>query len=516
MSLEVNNLLNVSQEQESEIVDKQNAIGDDDGKAELDIVINNVVCSFSVKCHLNLHDIALTGVNVEYRRENSMLTMRLRRPYTTASIWSSGRITCTGATSEEDARIAARRYARCLQKLGFPVGFHNFRIYNVLGTCTMPWAIRIVQFSEHHRNQASYEPELHPGVTYRMTDPIATLKIFATGSITVTAQNVATVDLAIQRIYDLVYEFRNESSRRDLGESQLKDCLSKTPRHPALGAPRVASTTWRPKPPVHSYMKFLDSIPNTMPPQMNKNSSIHNTSINNTLTNTSLIKNISNNNTSINNTLTNTALTNTTLINNISNNNNSIKNSLNNTVLTNTILPTTSINNLTNCTLTNTTLTNTTLTNTALTNTSLTNTTSINATSINDAEMSSSGSDNIFSNARRRASERWVTKLQEKQSRLTDPSSFANTTALPPAPRSVPQTTKKPLLPHNKQLNTNNLRRPKTLPRSASILPPIPTRRTTIAAPIATRKKPAAVSVPSNIQLVETADSEEVAEDEIN
>lgn len=32
----------------------------------------------------------------------------------------------------------------------------------------------------------SYEPELHPGVTYRLKEPKATLKIFSTGSITVT------------------------------------------------------------------------------------------------------------------------------------------------------------------------------------------------------------------------------------------------------------------------------------------------------------------------------------------
>lgn len=39
---------------------------------EIDIVINNVVCSFSVRCHLNLRQIALKGVNVEYRRENGV------------------------------------------------------------------------------------------------------------------------------------------------------------------------------------------------------------------------------------------------------------------------------------------------------------------------------------------------------------------------------------------------------------------------------------------------------------
>ncbi|XP_055684357.1 uncharacterized protein LOC129790710 isoform X2 [Lutzomyia longipalpis] len=179
-----------------------------EAEPEVDIVINNVVCSFSVRCHLNLREIALNGFNVEFRRENGMVTMKLRRPYTTASIWSSGKITCTGATSEDQAKIAARRYARCLQKLGFNVRFRNFRVVNVLGTCSMPWGIKIVNFSEKYRKEASYEPELHPGVTYKLKSPKATLKIFSTGSITVTAASVAFVQAAIEHIFPLVYEFR--------------------------------------------------------------------------------------------------------------------------------------------------------------------------------------------------------------------------------------------------------------------------------------------------------------------
>ena len=42
---------------------------------EIDITINNVVCSFSVRCHLNLRDIALRGINVEYRKENGVSNM---------------------------------------------------------------------------------------------------------------------------------------------------------------------------------------------------------------------------------------------------------------------------------------------------------------------------------------------------------------------------------------------------------------------------------------------------------
>lgn len=44
---------------------------------ELDIVINNVVCSFSVRCHLNLREIALHGSNVEYRRENGVCQLHI-------------------------------------------------------------------------------------------------------------------------------------------------------------------------------------------------------------------------------------------------------------------------------------------------------------------------------------------------------------------------------------------------------------------------------------------------------
>lgn len=211
---------------------------DQEPEPEIDIVINNVVCSFSVRCHLNLREIALNGINVEFRRENGMVTMKLRRPYTTASIWSSGRITCTGATSEDQAKIAARRYARCLQKLGFSVKFNNFRVVNVLGTCSMPWAIKIVNFSEKYKHDASYEPELHPGVTYKLKFPKATLKIFSTGSITVTASSVANVQAAIEHIFPLVYEFRKKRNPDDpklLKEKAIQEAAKNLKRKRPFG-----------------------------------------------------------------------------------------------------------------------------------------------------------------------------------------------------------------------------------------------------------------------------------------
>lgn len=106
----------------------------------------------------------------------------------------------------------------------------------------MPWAIKIVQFSEKYKKEASYEPELHPGVTYNLHDPTATLKIFSTGSMTVTgelrallglaarfstsfgillvARSVANVQAAIEHIYPLVYEFRKPRPPKETPEEE--------------------------------------------------------------------------------------------------------------------------------------------------------------------------------------------------------------------------------------------------------------------------------------------------------
>lgn len=74
--------------------------------------------------------IALHARNAEYNPKRfAAVIMRIREPRTTALIFSSGKMVCTGAKSEEDSRLAARKYARIIQKLGFTVSILKLR-YN--------------------------------------------------------------------------------------------------------------------------------------------------------------------------------------------------------------------------------------------------------------------------------------------------------------------------------------------------------------------------------------------------
>lgn len=200
---------------------EQKKDGDVDSPS-VDIYINNVVCAYSVRCHLNLRRIGQFGSNVEYRREYGKVNMRFRNPSATATIWSSGRITITGNDSEQHAKQTARKCARVLQKMGFNVRFSQYKVVNVLGTCSMPFGIRIRDFSERYPEKASYEPELHPAVTYKLYNPRATLKIFSTGSITVTAPAVDNINAAIQHIYPLV-----EVHKMPLTEATIQKRLAK-------------------------------------------------------------------------------------------------------------------------------------------------------------------------------------------------------------------------------------------------------------------------------------------------
>ena len=93
--------------------------------------------------------------------------MSEREPPAMATIWPTGKITCTGPQSEIDARIACRRIARKLQNLGYPCRFTSFKIHNCHATVKLPFPIKTIDFSKAHP-EASYEPELHVGVIYKV------------------------------------------------------------------------------------------------------------------------------------------------------------------------------------------------------------------------------------------------------------------------------------------------------------------------------------------------------------
>ena len=172
----------------------------------------NVVATMNVSCRLDLKDIVTRSRNSEYNPKRfAAVVMRIREPKSTALIFQTGKIVITGARSEDNAWIAARKYARILQKLDFPAQFRDFKIQNIVGSCDLGFPIRLEGLANQHSQFSSYEPELFPGLIYRMNQPKIVILAFVSGKIVLTgAKSNKQIINAFNKIYPILVQFRKD------------------------------------------------------------------------------------------------------------------------------------------------------------------------------------------------------------------------------------------------------------------------------------------------------------------
>lgn len=133
----------------------------------------------------------------------------LRDPRTTALIFASGKLVCTGAKSEENSRTAARRYGRIIQKLHYKVKFKDFKIQNMVGSCDVKFPIRLEGLHFNSQPFSQYEPEMFPGLIYKLVEPKVVLLIFVSGKVVITgAKSREQIYEAFESIYPLLTEYR--------------------------------------------------------------------------------------------------------------------------------------------------------------------------------------------------------------------------------------------------------------------------------------------------------------------
>ncbi|XP_053613213.1 uncharacterized protein Trf isoform X2 [Plodia interpunctella] len=154
---------------------------------ENNIKLQNCVSTVNLGCELKLLDIYCRTRFSEYNPARfGGVVMKILEPRATALVFRSGKIVCTGARNEHDSYVAARKFARIIQKLGFPAKFMDFKIQNFIATADLRFPIRLEALQQAHGQFSSYEPELFPGLVYRMVRPRVVLLIFVNGKIVFT------------------------------------------------------------------------------------------------------------------------------------------------------------------------------------------------------------------------------------------------------------------------------------------------------------------------------------------
>jgi transcription initiation factor TFIID TATA-box-binding protein len=172
------------------------------------INIENVVASATLNQKIDLNSIVRIFPGVEYRPEQFPgLVYRLKKPKTATLIFSSGKMVCTGAKSERQARKAVTKVVDELKRGGIVIlGKPEIQVQNIVAAAGLGGHIDLEK-TTYSLKRTMYEPEQFPGLIYRMDDPKVVILIFASGKLVCTgAKKEAEVPRAITKLKETLEE----------------------------------------------------------------------------------------------------------------------------------------------------------------------------------------------------------------------------------------------------------------------------------------------------------------------
>ena len=175
------------------------------------IKIQNVVASVTLNQKVDLNAVVKSYPGVEYRPEQFPgLVFRIKRPKTATLIFNSGKMVCTGAKSEKEARRAVMSVVRELKKGGIIIiGKPELKIQNIVASAGLGGKVDLEQ-AVSKLVKTMYEPEQFPGLIYRMDEPKVVILIFASGNL------VCTGAKKEQDVFDAVHKLHENLEEQGL------------------------------------------------------------------------------------------------------------------------------------------------------------------------------------------------------------------------------------------------------------------------------------------------------------
>lgn len=172
------------------------------------VSIENVVASATVNQTIDLNTITRLFPDVEYRPDQFPgLVFRLKAPKTATLIFSSGKMVCTGAKSEDQAIKAVKTVVNKLRKGGVEiVNDPIIEIQNIVASASLGGRVHLEE-AARVLERSMYEPEQFPGLIHRMIDPKTVMLLFASGKLVCTgARKEADVYKAVNNLHSLLEE----------------------------------------------------------------------------------------------------------------------------------------------------------------------------------------------------------------------------------------------------------------------------------------------------------------------
>lgn len=189
-----------------------------------DYKIENVVATVVVEISekIDLNQIARKLIDVEYNPERFPgLVMRIEKPKATILIFSTGKMVVTGMRKASEAPSVVDRVIKNIKKAGIKVANPEITIQNIVASGNLHTNIDL-NMAAIVMEQVMYEPEVFPGLIYRMKEPKTVFLIFSTGRIVCTGAKEK--DVVEQAVLKLNHEVRQLGVAKEFsGDSDYED-----------------------------------------------------------------------------------------------------------------------------------------------------------------------------------------------------------------------------------------------------------------------------------------------------
>jgi transcription initiation factor TFIID TATA-box-binding protein len=196
----------------------------DDSNLKIDYKIENVVATVIMEIteKIDLTKIARKFEDVEYNPERFPgLVMRITDPKATFLIFSTGKMVITGLRRADEASPGVKKIMKSIKSAGINVSNPEITIQNIVASGDLHTFIDLNTAAIIMEN-AMYEPEVFPGLIYRMQDPKTVFLIFSTGKVVCTgAKNKKSVKEAIIKLNREVRELG--ITQKDAESSEYQD-----------------------------------------------------------------------------------------------------------------------------------------------------------------------------------------------------------------------------------------------------------------------------------------------------
>jgi transcription initiation factor TFIID TATA-box-binding protein len=156
-------------------------------EAKKSIRIVNIVVSTGLEKEIPLEKMAATLPNTEYNPEQFPgLVLRIKEPKTSALIFSSGKVVCTGARTLEEVDRSIQSIIKSLKRLDITVTIKpEITVQNIVASGSIGMDLNLNVLGIKLPN-TEYEPEQFPGLVHKLKGTNATFLLFSNGKIVCT------------------------------------------------------------------------------------------------------------------------------------------------------------------------------------------------------------------------------------------------------------------------------------------------------------------------------------------